>query len=212
VPTPEEAGWLIAAAGPGLFRTYFMAAVMTGTRPEKLLALPWSNVDLDGRTVSIRVAVSWARTRAEKAAGVRGPRFFAPKTKASRRVIPLPPELVMALRWWKRQCPASTQNLVFPKPDGSPMHRKVLYDQGLVPALARAGLRHFDVYSLRHCFASTLAMQGRPATEVAYDLGHSSAAITQAIYQHWFPKERTGALDELARAVLGQRRDQMRAG
>ena len=34
-----------------------------------------------------------------------------------------------------------------------------------------------------------------------------SAAITQAVYQHWFPKERTGALDNLAAAVLGQGRE-----
>jgi integrase len=117
----------------------------------------------------------------------------------------------MALGWWKRQCPASTQNLVFPKPGGSPMHRKVLYDQSLVPALARAGLRRFDVYSQRHCFAATLAMQGRPAIEVAYYLGHSSAAIMQAIYQHWFPKEWTGALEELVRGFSARAHGEMHA-
>ena len=48
-----------------------------------------------------------------------------------------------------------------------------------------------------------MAMHGRPATEIAYYLGHSSPAITQAIYQHWYPKERTSAVEDLAAAVLG---------
>jgi integrase len=137
---------------------------------------------------------------------VKGARFYAPKTKSSRRVIPIPAELAAALRRWKLQCPRSTLGLVFPKADGTPMHRKVHYDLGLLPALQRAELRHFDVYSLRHCFASSLAMAGRPATEIAHYLGHRNAGITQAVYTHWFPKERTSAIEDHARAVFGVER------
>jgi integrase len=91
-----------------------------------------------------------------------GARFFPPKTKASLRDIPIPPELVTALEAWRRECPTPMPlGLVFPKVDGSPMHRKTLRDHGLVPAIAKATLRHFTVHSLRHCFASSLAAAAR---------------------------------------------------
>jgi integrase len=83
------------------------------------------------------------------------------------------------------------------------MHRKVLYDQGLLPALKVAKLRHFTIHSLRHSFASSLAAAGRPATEIAGYLGHSSADVTLRIYAHWFPKDRTGAIEGHAARVLG---------
>jgi len=212
VPTPEEAGLLIQHAPLGLFRTYFMTAALTGARSEELLALAWRHVDLDGRIgpskvdgpkLMIRRVVSWARTR-QDAERPNGPRFFPPKTKASRRDIPIPPVLVDAIRSWRRDCPTPLPlGFVFPKPDGSAMHRKVLYDQGLLPALTAARLPHFTVHSLRHCFASSLAAQGRPATEIAGYLGHASADVTLRVYAHWFPKDRTGALESHASRVLG---------
>lgn len=211
VPTPEEAGLLASHAAPGLFRAYFLTAVLTGARSEELLALAWRHVDLDGKVpgkvdgakLMIRRVVSWARTR-QDADRPNGPRFFPPKTQASRRDIPIPPPLVDALRAWRRDCPTPVPlGLVFPKPDGSPMHRKLLYDQGLVPALAAANLGHFTIHSLRHCFASSLAAEGRPPTEIAGYLGHASADVTLRVYAHWFPKDRTGALESHAGRVLG---------
>ncbi|MEO6026652.1 MAG: site-specific integrase [Candidatus Binatia bacterium] len=213
VPTPEEAGRLIEHAPPGLFRSYLLTAALTGARSEELLALQWRHVDLDGKImpsnvdgpkIRIRRAVSWARTRKD-ADRPNGPRFFRPKTAASRRDVPIPPRLVDALRAWRRDCPTPVPlGLVFPKVDGAVMHRKLLYDQGLLPALKAASLRHFTIHSLRHCFASSLAAHGRPATEIASYLGHGSSDVTLRVYTHWFPKQRTGAMESHASRVLGE--------
>jgi integrase len=78
----------------------------------------------------------------------------------------------------------------------------VLYDQGLLPALKAAGLGHFTIHSLRHSFASSLAAAGRPSTDIAGYLGHGSADVTLRIYSHWFPKDRTGAIENHASRVL----------
>ena len=48
-----------------------------------------------------------------------------------------------------------------------------------------------------------LATAGRPATEIAGYLGHGSADVTLGIYAHWFPKDRTGAMESHASRVLG---------
>jgi integrase len=204
VPAPEEAWRLIENAEPGLFQSYFLTAVLTGARQEELLAHGWADVDLDGPTIKIRRAISWARTRSERET-VKGARFFEPKTRSSKRTIPIPRDLAAALKRWKLACPIGTLDLVFPMADGSPMHRKVLYDYGLLPALKRAKLPHFTIHALRHTFASTLAMQGKPVTEVAALLGHSSPVVSLRVYSHWFKNMKTTSTEDVAAAVFGGR-------
>jgi integrase len=216
--SPEEipsATWVnaaIGAMGAGVFRAYFMAAAMTGARPEELTALQWSNVDLEKREVRIVRVYSWEKTRAEREAGtVKGPRVFPPKTKAGRRAVPIPEVLAKELERWRKTCPASEDGLVFPRLDGSPLSRSMLRDE-LAAAVARASekteepLGWFPVYSLRHFYASTLAAQGRPATEVAAYLGHKDAHTTLTVYQHWFPKTRTSAAEDVAESIFGAQR------
>jgi integrase len=151
VLSPEGAAPLIAASDVGFYQTYFLTAVLTGARVGELSALIWNDVDLDAGTVAIRPTVSWAKPRGT--AGLAKPRFYEPKTKSSRRTIPLPPELVSTLRRWKLACPPSPSNLVFPNAEGSPRHRSTIAHDGLRPALKRAGLRPVTIHSLRHTFA-----------------------------------------------------------
>jgi integrase len=95
--------------------------------------------------MAIRRSLSWARLKGEE---IR-PRFFRPKTKAGRRVIQIPDELVAALRRWKLQCPKSDEELVFAMPDGQPLCRDRLLRTRFSPALARARLRRVSFHSLR---------------------------------------------------------------
>lgn len=185
VPTPQEVTRLLEAATEGRHRMFFTTAVHTGAREGELLALTWDDIDLENRSVAIRRTVTWARTAAEKAAGLRGPRFYEPKTRAGRRVIEIPEEIVPELRKWKLACPPSKMGLVFPTVDGRPLHRRTLHAEGLETALTAAKLRHFTVHSLRHFHASVLIQRGTPITEVAARLGHSSPAITMAVYSHF---------------------------
>ncbi len=64
--------------------------------------------------------------------------------------------------------------------------RSKMNHDGLRPALKRAKLRKVTIHSLRHTFASALIMDGKPVTQIAHLLGHSSPAITLKVYPHWF--------------------------
>jgi integrase len=141
-----------------------------------------------------------ARTLEDRENDIRGARSFPPKTKNSRRTVEAPPELVSALKRWKLAWP-STLGLVFPKADGSPMHRKILRDQDIRPAQAKAGLRYFGVHALRHFFASELIRQGYPPTEVASRLGHSSPMVTMTIYARWYRGAKSDAVANLAKSL-----------
>jgi hypothetical protein len=66
-----------------------MLALFTGMRLGEVLALRWSRVDLDGKTISVREAL--------ESTTAHGPRFKAPKSKACRRDIKLP-EIVVTAR------------------------------------------------------------------------------------------------------------------
>jgi integrase len=201
VPSPEEVKRLLVASTPGLFKTFLLAAALTGARSGELLALTWEDVDFDAAEIHIRRGVTWARTREDKEKGIKGPRYFAPKNNTSRRSVEMPAELGAALKRWKLQCPPSRDALVFPKADGFPMHRKVLSDVGLLPALKRAELRHFGVHALRHFFASELIRRGYPPTEVAARLGHSSPMVTMTVYARWYRGATSDAVSRLAKTL-----------
>jgi integrase len=80
-----------------------MLGLYAGLRREEILALQWDCVDLDGKTPMIRVRRSWyvAHNRPVITEEL--------KTKAARRDVPIPPQLVECLKEVKS---ASTSNFV----------------------------------------------------------------------------------------------------
>ena len=80
--------FLAKIADDRLFALY-LCAVVLGLRRGELLGLTWSAVDLDVGRVVVRQALTWVAGRAV---------IQPPKTRAGRRVIPLPDVVVTALR------------------------------------------------------------------------------------------------------------------
>jgi integrase len=118
--SPNEIRVMLNAATPGLYRTLFTTAALTGACSGELFALRWGDIEIPKDRpayIYVRRTVSWARINGE---AIR-PRFYPPKTKAGLRKIPIPAELAAALRVWKLQCPATADELVFPAADGRPM-------------------------------------------------------------------------------------------
>ena len=200
--SPDEIRAMLNAATPGLYRTLFTTAALTGARSGELFALRWGDIEIPkngAAYIYIRRTVSWARINGEP---IR-PRFYPPKTRAGLRKIPIPAELVTMLRVWKLQCPATSDDLVFPAADGRPIRRSNALRYGLWSALRRAELRRVNMHSLRHSFASALIMGGAAVTEVQSLLGHASPAITLRIYSHWFQTVDSGAVGRLSQIILG---------
>jgi integrase len=198
VLTKEELVRLLQHATPGLYRTLFETAAFTGCRHNELLALRWTDCDLELGTVTIRRSLTWPKLPGE---GSR-PRFYDPKTKAGRRTLPLPAGLVHQLKRWKLQCPKGELGLVFPTADGLPLRRSVVLRYGLRPACRRAGLRQISVLTLRHTFASTLLSDGAALAEVQKLMGHAHATTTLRTYTHFIPRSETDAVSKFAAAVF----------
>jgi integrase len=165
-----------------------MLAAFTGARQAEVLGLQWGDVDWNRRSAEIRR--QWRRGA-----------FYEPKTKASRRTVELPDELISALKRWRLRCPKGEHDLVCPNAKGRPMQSSDLLRTGLHPALRRAGIRQVRFHDLRHSFASNLLGAGVDVVTVSKALGHSNPHITFTVYAHAIPKERHGAGDALARLM-----------
>jgi integrase len=124
--TVAEAHRVLAAAEEESLSALYVLALYLGLRRAELLGLRWSNVVLDpgeGRYPTLEVAETLQRVNG-------GLRFVPPKTRRSRRVVPLPPVCVDALRAHfdqqaAQRVGAGTEwreyGLVFPSRVGTPM-------------------------------------------------------------------------------------------
>jgi integrase len=107
------------------------------------------------------------------------PRFawklrFSPKTRASRREVPLATAVVRGLKGlYSRSTENSQEALVFSKSQGLPRAAENLRKKTLRTACKRAGLQRIDWHTLRHTHGTWLHSQGTPLKVAQTQLGHS---------------------------------------
>jgi integrase len=200
VLTPEEVKRVILAAKPGLYRTIIQTAIYTGARISEILALRWEDLNLDRGVIQIRRSLSIARVKGE--ANQEKIRWFDPKTKSGSREIPIPSELVAALRAWKEKCPNSRLDLVFCNPFGEPCDRTGIGRSGLNPALKQAQIgKAVTLHGLRHTYASMLILLGRRIPEVSRYLGHADVSVTMKVYTHFLETKKHDTMSDLERLI-----------
>jgi integrase len=188
----------VATAGQSKKRALLLMVAFTGLRASELRGLRWYDVDLKEGELHVR-------QRADRYGEI-----GSPKSKKSRRTIPLDPDLLIpALKEWKLACPKSDLDLVFPTRKGTiDSHKNML--RGLEPIMKAAGVVHRDgkpkyaLHAFRHYFASwCISPKERGGRELSAKvvqewLGHSTIAMTLDVYGHLF---RDVDSDELASAV-----------
>ena len=206
VLTEDECGSFLNALKDERLETMFSFALATGLRPEEYLALQWKDIDFAKNTATVRRAV------------IRLPKsdwyFSEPKTKGSRRTLPLPVTLVKELRTHRRKqneerlkLGAAWQNhdLVFPSEVGTPStHSNItqIYKRILRKAELRTSLR---LYDLRHSHATLLLKAGVHAKVVSERLGHSTIALTLDVYSHVLPSMQAEAAAHLETMLYRQK-------
>lgn len=147
-----------------------------GMRRSEVLGLRWSAVDLDTGTLLVR--------RGRVAVGgetVEG----GPKSKRSRRDLPLPADVTEALRALrtaqKREAMAlgvgwSDDQLVAVREDGTPL-RPESYTDTFHRLRERAGLRRIKLHGLRNTAGTLMLDRGIPPHIVAAWLGHDPKVL-----------------------------------
>ena len=138
-----------------------------GLRCGEIMALEWSDVDLEKRQLCVQRS-DW--------------KGHVTSTKGGRlRYVPLTRRLADALR----REPATAGRRVVRSEEGEPLTQRLV--QGLVARAARrANIANGGVHVLRHTFCSHLAMRGAGARAIQELAGHRDLVTTQR-YMHVSP-------------------------
>jgi len=155
----DEVQRLIAACDEPT-RTIVLLATMTGLRIGEILALRWGRINFIKETLSVAETCYKGK-------------FGTPKTKASRREVPLSPAVLEALKTqYTRSADRSPEGLVFATRNGGPLVSNNLRRRGLQSACKRAGLPQVNWHALRHTHGTLLHEQGTPLKVAQAQLGH----------------------------------------
>jgi integrase len=165
----------------------------TGVRRGELLGLRWRDLDLDNGVLHVRQTLVRVRNH-EATEDNRKTRliFQEPKTEQSRRTIPIPEEIIEALKRHKaRQAQDRLlmgeayvdRGLVICQANGQPIDPRN-FTRHFERLLRQAGLPKIRFHDGRHTFATLMLELGESAKTVQTMLGHTKIATTLDIYSH----------------------------
>ena len=179
----------------------FLGLLMaTGLRRGEGAGLRWHNVDLEAQTLTI--------AESRLAPGIE---TSSPKTATSGRTIAISPHAGSFLRELRAIQDADRDFLgsawldtgfVLTLPDGLPPTPDAI-TRRFHRDCDRFGIEYIKLHGLRHTFA-TQALRARVSVHVvSRALGHSSVAVTLALYAHVLPGDDLDAMTVTATSILG---------
>lgn len=175
----ERARW-IAACRHSFYGAFYHLLVDTGLRPGEACALTWDDIDFVRGVILVRRTV----TRGAKGE----PRVSDPKTRKSRRVVPILSDLRVELlrhQEWQRERSLDEVGLVFTNQEGRMILPWTFWVRDFQRTLRAAGItKKLTLYSLRHTFATLHVEAGTSLKRVADLLGHSTIQQTADTYMH----------------------------
>ncbi|HET9078569.1 MAG TPA: tyrosine-type recombinase/integrase [Acidimicrobiales bacterium] len=202
--TPEQLGrFLHHVEGDRLYGLWLLAAT-TGMRRGELCGLEWSDVDFERGRLTVRRNRVMVAGRAQT---------HAPKTAAGERTISLDTATLGALRARRAQeqadqsvCPPGhwrDNDCVFRDTLGRPIFPESL-SKRFRALVHQGGLPPIRLHDIRHSYA-TAALQAGASIETLSDrLGHSTSAVTRAIYLHPVEELDRQMADSMAELILGR--------
>lgn len=162
----------------------------TGLRIGELLALTWEDVDLKSGLIAVNKA---CHDKIEKNGTARIVEL--PKTPSSKRIIPVPKQLLPVLRQLKKTGKCET---VISSPEGKPIAIRS-YQRSFSLFLKKLGIAHKGFHSLRHTFATRALECGMDVKTLSEILGHKNAAITLNRYVHSLTEHKRNMMNRLGK-------------
>ena len=201
--TPSELQAVLAHIDGDRYAIAWQLA-LTGLRRGEVAGLRWSDIDLAARTLQISsTRLRFGKHLVED----------TPKSRASRRTLPIPDHLAAALRA-ARAIQAADRLALGEEYDASGY---VVVDEcgaALSPhaltsrwarTLKAAGVRHIRFHDARHTCGTLMHLQDVPIAVISAWLGHASKAFTMATYVHSQPEALTLAARSF-NSVVGESR------
>jgi integrase len=169
----------------------------TGLREGEVFALPWFNLDLEHKTVTVTRSVSYDE---------KGVPELIPKAPSSYRTLYLTDSIVEKLRKHKEKQDEMKKrfgphyhhelDLVFPVYNGGFQNPSNVRRQ-LYRLMDKAKVRRITFHDLRHTHASMLIRSGAQPRVVQAQLGHKDIETTFRYYGHLWPNADQQAIRNL---------------
>ncbi len=194
--TLEQAQKLLESVRGQRLEMVLTLALVTGMRRGELVALRWSDVVLEARTLYVNRTVDYINGY--------GYVVSEPKTEAGWRSIMLPVFAVEMLEHYKiEQDEARAQagsvwedlDLVITGLNGGYFNPRYL-SKVFSKLVANLGLPRISFHGLRHSAATLLRSMGVDIKLIQEILGHSSFLITADVYSHVLPTQQKEAADK----------------
>lgn len=180
------------------FFDYVLYSVLLaiGCRFGEVVALEWSDIDLENGTISITKNYS----RLLKLIGT-------PKSKAGVRVISIDKKTINLLRLYKNrqrqlfiETGARVSAVVFSTPLKE-YQNMATRQESLDRRITEVGIPRFTFHAFRHTHASLLLNAGISYKELQYRLGHATLAMTMDIYGHLSMDKEKEAVSYFEKAI-----------
>lgn len=193
----------ISGEEDSMWRCYFQTLYYCGLRCGESRGLMWKDIDFNKKLLSVnRQVIDTPKDWDEPYV------ISDPKTKTSRRVIPICNVLLDAFNIYKNELESKNQyninNFVFSPSDGT----TPLRDNHILTRKKKiekaTGSKHIRTHDFRHSCASLLINSGGNVSMVAKYLGHSEVEETLNTYSHMFPS----ALDDVLNIVNNLKKGQ----
>ncbi|MFW5415811.1 site-specific integrase [Nocardiopsis sp. CNT-189] len=175
-------------AVPPDWRLLVVLGAGTGLRMGEMLGLTWDRIDFKARTVTVDRQLQKGK-------------LVAVKSKKSRRTVPLPARVALALQAHAARFPrrpvdapdaaagTSTAELVFYRVRGGrvlPVCQSTARDRFKAACKAVGVQGAPKVHTLRHTFASLLIARNVPGKRIQAWMGHASFSVTMDVYGHLY--------------------------
>lgn len=189
LPQEKIGPYLIEADKRGLLAAYYLE-LTTGLRRGELLALLWTDLDVENKTISVTKQVNRIKGKLV---------VSQPKTQNSVRTLAVPQQAVDLLIKEHQKHPWNPY--MFPSPKTGTMYDPDSFRHTHDKILKAIGAEHIRFHDLRHTFATLSLKNGVDVKTLSSALGHYSAGFTLSTYTHATADMKRDAADTIGSVI-----------
>ncbi len=197
---------MLALENEPVIKPVVMMLMFTGMRIGEVLALQWSHIDFQAKTITIRQAITQNMEFNEEGKVVKTTNIIGrTKTNTSKRTIIAPDVVLDSLKQWMKYLSTmkngkkllTMAGFVFPSTQTYSMRTYSGFRASYLHFLHRHELDefHLNLHRYRHTYASMLLEQDVKPNVVKNLLGHKDIRTTLGIYTHVVPEVYEGVAD-----------------
>lgn len=192
LPQEKIGMYLAEAERRGLLAAFYLE-LTTGLRRGELLALLWTDLDIEAKTISITKQVN--RIKGELVVS-------PPKTQNSIRTLAIPQQAIDLLIEEHAKHPSNPY--MFPSPKTGTMYDPDAFRRIHDKILKAIGAEHVRFHDMRHLFATLSLKNGVDVKTLSAALGHYSAGFTLNTYTHATTQMKQAAADTIGAVISSQ--------